>query len=160
MLYALSKEGKGPEIFGKVNKNGVPVYALLATGAVGCVAFLTGFYAESSVYMWLLAMSGLTGLFTWLGIAFTHIRFRKIYLAENGDLSKLKYVAPLYPIGSILAFIICAIVTVGTVIDPASRLSVYLGVPAFALLWIGYKVKYKTKFVTVKSINNSKGISG
>jgi len=160
VLYALCKERKGPQVFARVNKSGVPINALLMTGAIGCVAFLTGFYAESTVYMWLLALSGLAGLFTWLGIAYTHIRFRKLYLAEYGNLSKLKYIAPFYPIGSILAFIICAIVTIGTVIDPASRLSVYLGVPAFVLLWIGYKLKYRTKFITVASIKNSKGING
>lgn len=161
VLYALAREGKAPKSFGKVSKNGVPLNALIATVLVGCVAFLTGFYAETTVYMWLLAMSGLTGLFTWLGISYTHLRFRKIYLAEHGDLSGLVYVAPWYPIGSIIAIVICSVVTIGTVIDPASRMSVILGVPAFMLLWIGYKVKYKTKFVRIpKGNNQSSNISG
>ena len=149
VLYALAKEHKAPQLFGRVTKTGVPLNALIATVGVGCFAFLTGFYAESTVYLWLLAISGLSGLFTWLGISFTHLRFRKLYLAEHGDLSGLKYIAPWYPMGSILALVICGIVTIGTVIDPASRMSVYLGVPAFALLWIGYKIKYKTKFIRV-----------
>lgn len=161
VLYALFKEGKAPKFLGKISKNGVPLNALIATVLVGCFAFLTGFYAEATVYMWLLFMSGLTGLFTWLGISYTHLRFRKIYLAEHGDLSGLKYVAPWYPIGSILALVICSVVTIGTVIDPAARLSVLLGVPAFALLWIGYKVKYKTKFVLIpKGNDKSSNISG
>lgn len=161
VLYALAREGKAPKSFGQVNKNGVPLNALIATVLVGCVAFLTGFYAETTVYMWLLAMSGLTGLFAWLGISYTHLRFRKIYLAEHGDLSGLAYVAPWYPIGSILAMVICSVVTIGTVIDPASRMSVILGVPAFMLLWIGYKVKYKTKFVRIpKGDDKSNTISG
>jgi len=73
----------------------------------------------------------------------------KIYLSQHGDVSKLKYVAKWYPWGSIFAAVICAICIIGTVLDPASRLSVLLGEPAFVLLWVGYKIKYKTKFVRV-----------
>jgi len=149
LLYALAKGNKAPAFLGKVSQNGVPVNALLFTVAIGAFSFLTGFYAESTVYMWLLALSGLTTLFTWLGISYTHLRFRKIYLAEHGNLSGLKYVSPWYPWGSIAALIICSIVTIGTFLDPESRLSVYLGVPAFLILLFGYKIKYKTKMVPI-----------
>ena len=39
MLYALAKEGQAPKIFGKFNKRGVPVPALILTTAIGLFAF-------------------------------------------------------------------------------------------------------------------------
>ncbi len=39
MLYSMSKEGKAPKLFEKVNKRGVPMNALYLTTLVACSAF-------------------------------------------------------------------------------------------------------------------------
>jgi lysine-specific permease len=41
---ALGKEGKAPRIFGRVNKWGVPVYALAVTTVFACLAFLADIF--------------------------------------------------------------------------------------------------------------------
>lgn len=89
MLWNLAKEGKAPAFLGKLNKNGVPVNALIATTAVGCVAFLTSFFGNGVVYTWLLNVSGMAGFIVWVGIAVSHYRFRKAYLAQGNDIKDL-----------------------------------------------------------------------
>ena len=69
MLYALAKEGQAPKIFGKLNKRGVPVPALILTTAIGLFAFLTSFIGEGTAYTWIVNISGLCGFIAWVGIA-------------------------------------------------------------------------------------------
>lgn len=161
MLYALAKEGKAPQWFAKVNKRGVPVNSLMVTTLIASLCFLTGLYAESTVYVWLIAASGLAGFITWVGIAACHYRFRKAYLAQGKDLKDLKYIAKFFPTGPILAFSLCVIVILGQgfayvsngVVDWGGMVAAYIGLPLFLGLWIWYKVKHKTKVIDLKEVD-------
>lgn len=158
MLYQLAVEGKAPKFLTKINTRGIPIYALLATLAVGSLAFLASFFGDGVVYMWLLNASGMSGFIAWLGIAISHYRFRKAYIAQGRDLSLLPYRASLYPFGPLFAFTVCMIVILGQnytaflggSIDWYGILVSYIGLPIFALLWLGYKVKHKTKIVPLE----------
>lgn len=155
MLFQLAVDGKAPKFFARVNTRGIPVYALLATLAVGSLSFLASFFGDGVVYIWLLNASGMSGFIAWLGIAISHYRFRKAYVAQGRNLKDLPYLAPLYPFGPLFAFTVCMIVVIGQnyaaftggTIDWYGILVSYIGLPLFALLWIGYKVKHKTKVV-------------
>ena len=155
MLFQLAVEGKAPKLFARVNTRGIPVYALLATLAVGSLSFLASFFGDGVVYMWLLNASGMSGFIAWLGIAISHYRFRKAYVVQGGNLKDLPYVAPLYPFGPLFAFTVCMIVVLGQnysafmggSIDWYGVLVSYIGLPLFVALWLGYKIKHKTKIV-------------
>lgn len=157
MLFQLAVDGKAPKFFARVNTRGIPIYALLATLAVGSLSFLASFFGDGVVYIWLLNASGMSGFIAWLGIAISHYRFRKAYVAQGRDLKDLPYLAPLYPFGPLFAFTVCMIVVIGQnytaftggTIDWYGILVSYIGLPLFALLWIGYKIKYKTKIVSL-----------
>ena len=113
MLYALAKEGQAPKIFAKLNKRGVPVPALILTTAIGLFAFLTSFIGEGTAYTWIVNISGLCGFIAWVGIAISHYRFRRAFIAQGRDLKELPYKAWLFPVGPILAFILCVIIIAG-----------------------------------------------
>jgi lysine-specific permease len=83
MLYNLATEGRAPRIFAQLTRNGVPLVALLATTAVGGLCFLTSLFESKSVYLWLLNLSGMTGFIAWLGIAVSHYRFRRGFVAQG-----------------------------------------------------------------------------
>lgn len=158
MLWQLAVDGKAPKIFAKVSKRGIPVYALLATLAVGCLAFLSSYFGDGVVYMWLLNASGLSGFIAWVGIAISHYRFRKAYVLQGHDLSLLPYKARFYPFGPLFALIVCIIVIIGQNYSAFSLGSIdwygiavsYIGIPLFIALWLGYKVKHKTKIVPLE----------
>lgn len=163
MLYSMAKEGMAPKLFGKINKRGVPINALILTTIIASACFLTGIYAESTVYVWLVAASGLAGFIAWVGIALCHYRFRKAFVYQNKDLNLLKYKAILYPFGPILALIMCVIIILGqgyscikpSGIDVQGLISSYIGIPLFIALYIGYKIKYKTKVVPLDDVDLS-----
>lgn len=157
MLWQLAVDGKAPKIFMKVSKRGVPIYSLLATLAVGSLAFLASFFGEGVVYIWLLNASGMSGFIAWLGIAISHYRFRKAYMKQGLDLNDLPYKAALYPFGPMFAFALCMIVILGQnysafmggTIDWYGVVVSYIGIPLFIALWLGYKIKHKTKIVPI-----------
>ena len=155
MLYQMAVDGIAPKVFAKVNKRGIPIYALVATLAVGSLAFLTSFFGDGVVYIWLLNASGLSGFIAWLGIAISHYRFRRAYVAQGYDLNDLPYRAKFFPFGPLFAFVVCLIVVlgqnysafIGGTIDWYGVIVSYIGLPLFLALWIGYKIKHKTKVI-------------
>ncbi|MDY2941243.1 MAG: amino acid permease [Varibaculum sp.] len=147
MLYSLAESGQAPKIFARVNSRGVPMLALLATTAVGFFAFLTSLLGEGQAYTWLINASGLAGFITWVGIAWSHFKFRKAYLAQGHSLDELPFKASFYPAGPLIALAMCVFVILGQNFEALlgrsgfiSLLSSYIGLPLFLILWFGYWV--------------------
>ena len=155
MLFTLAREGKAPKFFGKLSKNGVPRNALYATTVVAGLCFLSSMYGNQTVYLWLLNTSGMTGFIAWLGIAISHYRFRRGYVAQGRDLNELPYRSGFFPVGPIFAFILCLIITLGQnyqafledTIDWYGVVATYIGIPLFLLIWFTYKIVKKTRFI-------------
>jgi lysine-specific permease len=158
MLWDLARQGKAPRFLGKLNKNGVPVNALIATALVGTLAFLASFFGDGTVYVWLLNASGMSGFIAWLGIAICHYRFRRAYTAQGMDLNLLPFKSKFFPFGPIFAFAVCGFVILGQNysafmgghIDWNSALVSYIGLPLFLILWLGYKFTKKTKLIPLE----------
>lgn len=157
MLYTQAKEGYAWRIFGYVNKRGIPIYAMVGTLAVSLLVFLTQFLGPAA-YSYLIAASGLSGFIAWLGIAVAHYRFRRAFLKQGHQLSELKYRALLFPFGPLFAFGLCLIAVAGQNVDAfihwnwESILITYMSVPLFLILFIYYKVKYKTHLIPLDQV--------
>ena len=54
MLHAMGHSRKAPKLFGTLNKRGVPVLALLATGSVSALAFFSTQIGDKKIYQLLL----------------------------------------------------------------------------------------------------------
>lgn len=155
MLWYLASKGHVPRVFAHINKRGVPIYALLATTIVASLTFLSSLYGNGVVYFWLLNASSLSGFIAWLGIAISHYRFRKAYIAQGKNLNDLPYIARGYPYAPLLAFALCLIIIAGQNykaftgdhIDWSGIFVSYVSLPLFIALWLGYKLMKKTKIV-------------
>ncbi|GMA70121.1 lysine-specific permease [Leuconostoc litchii] len=159
MLYAMARKGDAPKIFSKLSKRGVPVAALLLTTAIGLLAFIANTKGGSVAYTWLVNASGLTGFIAWVGIAVSHYRFRRAYVAQGKNLSDLKYKAKWFPFGPLFALVVSIGVIIGQ--DPASFTNLnwekifvtYLSVPLFVILYLWYKIRNKTKVIDLKDVD-------
>ena len=155
MLYTMARTGMAPKLFAKLSDNGVPRNALYATTLIAMLCFLTSLFGDQMVYLWLMSASGLSGFIAWLGIAVSHYRFRRGYLHQGHDLKDLPYTAYFFPFGPLLAFALCLLITLGqgyeglqaATIDWQSVMAAYIGIALFLVLWLGYKIKYKTRVV-------------
>ncbi|UAL52841.1 MULTISPECIES: amino acid permease [Metabacillus] len=165
MLWSMAKDNQAPKFLAKVNRRGIPMNALIITTLIGGLAFLTSVFGDH-VFTWLLNASGLTGFIAWIGIAVSHYRFRRAYIAQGGDLNELKYKAKWFPLGPILSFILCMIVIAGQNYEAYLSGSIdwygvavsYIGLPLFLAIWLGYKVFHKTKIISLKDCHFEKSL--
>ncbi|WP_124054390.1 amino acid permease [Arcanobacterium ihumii] len=167
MLWALARGGKAPKMFGKLNKRNIPMNALIATTVVGALCFLTSLIGDGQAYVWLVNASGLAGFITWMAIAWSHFNFRRAYVKQGNDVSKLPYKAALFPLGPIVAMVMCGFVILGqnyeailTNRDMVALLSSYIGLPLFLALWFGHKIATKSKKVNLMEANLSRNAPG
>lgn len=160
-LYALALEGKAPRIFAKLSSSGVPCNALYATTFIAMLCTLTALFPEQAIYNWLLNLSGMTGIIVWLGIAICHYRFRKGFLLNGHALEELPYQAKWFPFGPLFAFVCCLLVTFGSAIfaildgqaNWLSLIGIYISIPLFLLIWLGYRIVYKVRIVPYQAMN-------
>ncbi|MBK5443218.1 MULTISPECIES: amino acid permease [unclassified Peribacillus] len=163
MLWSMAKDNQAPKFLAKVNRRGIPMNALILTAIIGGLAFLTSVFGDH-VFTWLLNASGLTGFIAWIGIAVSHYRFRRAYVAQGGDINELKYKAKWFPFGPILSFILCVVVIAGQNYEAFLSGSIdwygvavsYIGLPIFLAIWLGYKVFHKTKVISLKDCHFEK----
>ncbi len=161
MLYAMAHDGKAPKAFGRTNSRGVPINALLATSAVGLFGFLSAIVGQGAAYAWLLNVSGLCGFIVWAGIALSHYRFRRGFLAQGNKVSDLPYKASFFPVGPLLAFAVLIVVIAGQNYEAvlAGRgmevLSSYIGIPIFLGLWIIHRRVTKSRVVPLLEMDLS-----
>ncbi|MGY3316732.1 lysine-specific permease [Peribacillus simplex] len=158
MLYSMANEGLAPRIFGKLNKRGVPIWGLIVTSLVGMLAFFASIFGDGVIYIWLMNAVGVTGFIFWLGIAASHYRFRKAYIAQGYSLDDLPYLSKWFPFGPIFSFALCLFVLMaqnyqaflGDTINWASVVATYIGIPFFLVMWLWYKFVKKTKVIPLE----------
>ncbi|KNC96129.1 uncharacterized protein SPPG_08516 [Spizellomyces punctatus DAOM BR117] len=164
-LMALSREGKAPRIFSWVNRWGVPIPAVAATSVFGISVAAASVYGSAEVFSWVLGFSAVTGFISWAGIGFTHYRFRKAYVAQGRDVSRLPYIAWAFPFSSLFGGFVCAAITLASGFEAFTpTFSVvtffrsYINIVLFIVLWVGYKLIMKTKVVPLLECDFDTGI--
>ncbi|WP_068783537.1 amino acid permease [Paenibacillus phocaensis] len=158
VLYSLALRGKAPKFLARLNSRGIPMNALLITTLVGMVAFFASLFGDGVVYNWLLNASGMCGFITWLGIAISHYRFRRAYVAQGRDLNDLPYKARWFPFGPLFAFALCFVVILGQNVSAFTGETIdwygvavsYISIPLFLIVWLGYKWTKKTKLIPLQ----------
>jgi lysine-specific permease len=161
MLYAMALEGKAPRLFSRVSPGGVPINALYATTLIAGLCFLASVFGEKTVYTWLLNTSSMCGFIAWLGIAISHYRFRKGLAAQGKSLDVLPYRARCFPLGPIVAFALCLFVVLGQnyaaftadEIDWAGIVATYVSLPLFLAIWLGYRLKHRSRIVRYEAMD-------
>jgi amino acid transporter len=124
--------------------------------------------AESQVFNWLLALSGLSAIFTWLTICLCHIRFRAALRLASTPPSSRPFTSHLGIYGSWLGFVLNVLVFVAQFwigFSPQGYSSmtnaelvenffeVYLAAPIIVVSGVAYKVWFRTRWVRTNEID-------
>lgn len=141
MVWSMAKEGMLPRSFGATNQHGVPIIAVLVSLAGGLLALLSSVVAASTVYLALVAVSGIATLIVWLVVAICHIRFRTQWIQDGHSADELSYRAKWYPCTPILAIILCALALVMVAFDASQRASLLYMIPVViaCYAWVHWK---------------------
>ncbi|KAK6902597.1 hypothetical protein I203_107855 [Kwoniella mangroviensis CBS 8507] len=111
-LTALAETGYAPKIFTYVDKSGRPLWSLVAILVFAPIAYINCADVGSDVFDWLVALSGLSTLITWLSICVTHIRFRKAWKVQGHSTEELPFKAMGGEYGSWLGAILIVIILI------------------------------------------------
>ncbi|KXJ92444.1 amino acid permease [Microdochium bolleyi] len=101
-LAALADQGQAPSWLSYIDRQGRPLYAILLASSVGLLAFIADTSQQAIVLDWLLAISGLSSIFTWGSICLAHIRFRRAWHAQGHSLRELAFTSQCGVAGSYL----------------------------------------------------------
>jgi yeast amino acid transporter len=78
----------------------VPVWAAIASNALGLIALATISEGGGEVFGYLVNLIGAGGLIAWSVIGITHLRFRKAWRIQGNTPEQLPFKAFLYPYGA------------------------------------------------------------
>jgi len=108
-MQALAQGGMGPKFLAWIDKKGRPVWPVIIQMAFGLLAFINEASTGSTVFNWLLALTGLSSFFVWGSICLSHIRFRSGWKAAGRSLDDLPFKSQLGVYGSYVGLFLVVI---------------------------------------------------
>ncbi|ONH68802.1 Arginine permease [Cyberlindnera fabianii] len=150
ILYALAQNKLSLKWFAITNKGGVPYVAVLFSACFGFLGFLSVSNGGTTVFNWLLNITAVAGLFAWLFISVSHIRFMQALKYRGLTRDDLPYKAKFMPFGAYYAafFILLIIIINGYEafvggFSAESFFTAYISVILFVVLWIGFQIFFR-----------------
>ncbi|KAG7195622.1 glyceraldehyde-3-phosphate dehydrogenase 1 [Scheffersomyces spartinae] len=160
-LNSLAEQGMAPKWAGYIDRAGRPLVAILATDIFGLLALISASNKQEEIFNWLLALSGLSSIFTWISINVSHIRFRAAMRSQGRDLSELPYRSQAGIWGSyyglainilvLIAQFWIALFPLGGKPSAYGFFISYLGFPVLLASWVGYKIWKKSLRLWIKA---------
>ncbi|GMF08818.1 unnamed protein product [[Candida] boidinii] len=154
-----------PKICGYIDKEGRPLVGVMITLIFGLLCFLAASSKEDDVFTWMLALSGLSSVFTWGSICYCQIRFRRALAVRGRGTDEIPYKTQCGLLGSwfgVLLNVLILIATLYTAIFPVGDspsaegfFESYLTIPVlmlFLAIFYAWKRDF-TFFIRAKDID-------
>ncbi|KAK9479547.1 amino acid permease-domain-containing protein [Lipomyces japonicus] len=153
-----------PKIFGYVDRAGRPLVGIITTSIFGLLAFIVASPSEGAVFNWLLALSGLSSIFTWGSICLSHIIFRRAWKVQGHSLDEIAFKSHPGVLGSYFGLILNCLVLVsqfwialwpvgGAKPNASTFFSSYLAAPIILVFYIFYKIWKRSPFVSPSTVD-------
>lgn len=167
-LAALAEQGQAPRFLAYIDRQGRPLFSIIVASSLGFLAYLAASSAETTAFDWMVAISGLSSIFTWGSICLAHIRFRKGWAAQGHTLDELPFKSQVGVIGSWVGFLFNCLVLiaqfwvgfapVGYASDSTTDLvetffEAYLAAPICIACYVSYKLWFKTPFIRASQMD-------
>ncbi|KAK9383642.1 amino acid permease-domain-containing protein [Kockiozyma suomiensis] len=156
-LASLAEMGQAPAILGYVDKSGRPLVGIIITSVFGLFAYVSASPKEGQIFDWLLALSGLSSIFTWGSICLAHILFRRAWKIQGHSLEELAFRSHPGIIGSYLGLLLNVLVLIaqfwiavwptGGKPNAYDFFVSYLAAPVVLVFYIFYKIWFRPAFV-------------
>lgn len=151
ILMGLAKQGNAPKIFTYVDREGRPLMAMICSALFATIAFCAASPKEEQVFTWLLAISGLSQLFTWTAICLSHIRFRRAMKVQGRSMGEVGFKSQVGVWGSAYAVFLMVLALIGQFwvalfpiggkkADAEAFFENYLAAPILIFFYVCYKL--------------------
>ena len=139
MLYSLARQGNAPKYLKKVNSSGSPFAGVLTSSAVTAVAVVLNFLFPGKVFLYLISVALIAGIFNWTMVVITQMKFRRRIGAT--EVEKLGFKMPFYPVGNYIVLTFLAGVVILMAFLPDFRYALYVGPVWVGILYVAYRLK-------------------
>ncbi|KAJ0300705.1 hypothetical protein COL5a_006594 [Colletotrichum fioriniae] len=171
-LAALADQHQAPRFLSYVDRKGRPLTAIGVASAVGLLAYLADLKQQDQVLDWLLAISGLSSIFTWASICLCHIRFRHAWARKGHGLHELAFRSQVGVIGSWCGLVMNVLVLiaqfwvgafpVGWETWDAESVAKnfflrYAAFPIVAIMYVAHKFYFRTVFIRIEDMDVTTG---
>jgi yeast amino acid transporter len=171
-LAALANLNQAPKILAYVDRRGRPLVAIMVAISVGFLAYLADAPVQNDIFNWLLAISGLSSIFTWGSICLCHIRFRSAWAARDHSPNELPFSSQVGVLGSYAGFTLNVLVLIAqfwvgafpvgwrhmTSGQVAENFFIkFMGAPIILIFYIGHKIYYRTSIVKIHDLDVDTG---
>ena len=143
MIHTLSLQNCAPKFLGKLNKKSIPVASILFSFVFMLIGVLLFFLFPKNALDLVLGVCGVTGVFIWMIIMITQIKFRKTLDSEA--ISNLKYKSIWFPHANYICLAFLVLVIITCIFSPTYRLSVLVFPIWLVALGIAYNIQKKIK---------------
>lgn len=167
-LAALAEQGQAPRILAYIDRKGRPLVSILIASAIGLLCFLAASNKAGEAFGWMLAISGLSSIFTWGSICFAHIRFRRAWKVQGHSLDELAFRSQpgiwgswfgvIFNVLVLVAQFWVGVAPIGYQSMTSTELvqnffSVYLAAPIVLVFYVGYKFYWRTRVTRAKDMD-------
>lgn len=148
----MAQDRKAPRFLGYTNRHGVPVYAIVFTNLFGALAMMNLSTGASKAYSYIVNLSGVSTFLVWGSISFTHICFRRAWIAQGRTPDQLPFKAMWYPLPAyfgLAANVFLALVQGWGTFAPfvaGDFVDAYILLPLFPVIFFIYKFWNKTRW--------------
>ena len=150
-ILFMAQDGKAPKFLGWTDNRGVPIPAILLTNLCGALSMMNVSTGASKAYSYIVNLSGVSTFLVWGAISLIHIRFRSAWKAQGHTEAELPFVSLWYPYNAY--FGLCANIFLALIqgwstfapFDAGTFVDAYILLPLFGIIYVVYKVVFKTK---------------
>jgi amino acid transporter, AAT family len=139
MMFSLARAGYAPAAFGGVSSRGTPIPALMVSAAGLAFAILIAVLNPDGAFVYLFGISLFGGLYAWLMIFVTHLRFRPLWEASGRPRLPVRMIG--YPYTSLLGTAAILAILATTWWVEGMRVTLIAGVPWLGLLTAAYYLR-------------------
>jgi len=109
MLFGLAEQGNAPAFLSKLNRNHVPIMAIMVSGLFAAICIIINKVIPDKALEILMSLVVSSLIINWLMISITHLKFRK---QKQKDQVKTKFPSFIYPLSNY----ICLVFLVGILV--------------------------------------------
>lgn len=167
-LAALAEQEQAPAMLRYIDRQGRPLVAILFASLLGVLAFASASKIQVQLFSWLIALSGLSSIFTWGSICASHIRFRQAWKVQGFGMDDLSWKSPLGVGGSYVGLTMNILVLIAqfwTGFSPIGHekhttgylvenfFQAYLAAPIVLVFFLTYKIYFRSEFVLLRDVD-------
>lgn len=155
----MAQEKKAPGFLGYTDARGVPVAAIVFTNLFGALSMMNVSTGAGKAYTYIVNLSGVSTFLVWGAISFIHLRFRSAWAKQGHTEGQLPFKSALYPCNAyfgLAANIFLALVQGWQTLNPfdaGNFVDAYVLLPLFVIIFVVYKVLFRTKFRNLQDID-------